>query len=1090
MDNNYSQLDKSKPYNKKRLLKLIGVIVSISTIILSLTLIFVPSYVARHLIKSEFEKLGIEHGGISTVRVNIFKGEFWAGPLNVRISESDPGQLAELGVKISLFPILKKRALVESVLMRGVDIIVTRNPDNKVTLNGIPLNQFFPKAEDTKTKYEKNPWGIGLIRFDLLESRVIFRETTGGNIIVDIDKFSLSNFRSWYPDKRGFFELKANVNDINVNWSGEARPFAKNIIFAIDEQTTNATLPKIIRFIGPIGFKRKEGIYNSNMKHNITIFDSGRLEGLSEGTLELMDLNYEREGDFSLTVDQSKINLKTEYTLKENSDFRIDASILTQAEKIKAEVPKQNKFGVDGVIIELEDLNLTLAADKAFQISSKIQTTLDNAEYSGSIQLSVGTLLNILKYIQSISKRKIDALGKKQLADKLDGKISTPHTDLKAKKIISNSIFDLKSEGGDVVIETGGITEGSQIKLSASKRTTTIDSLRSELKSLNVRTSEDNVSIDLIGNTHANDYQIKGPIGEARVDKVETDIKECGVKIQPGEIEVEVSISALLNGNKFSTKEKKDAIQTNISASEIIAANKGSIVVSEQETGWQSDVDFKVDGLDVSLDKGTMANVKLSMLELKGGQANQNQEFKTESLLVSGLDIFITRQFVEKVLKNRSDKSKNQDKYVSQNDKEPPSSMIKEIQKRLKEKGHYKGPIDGQMDPETEAAINTFREVSGLPLPGFEDLLSALTDTSEGPIALRIGQFALVDGAKIHFKDDTVEPAVDIETSFQIAKILGFDTSDPAKRAKVLVQADINKFTNLELDGWVAGFSPKSNLNVQGKIENIELHTYSPYAAEFAGFMLDSGQLTLFMNGISKEGSLDGLLNVELEDLEFTPLSAEDLERLNVRAGLPIETLIGFLENNEGRIDLELPIEGTILKPAIDIKPAIFKGIGGVLKKVFPPTLVASILLSEENGDMSFKPIEFSPGSKKMDSQAKTYADSILELLKEHPKLSLDFCGRATYEDLASKTDLPSKSQVSKDLKEADDSEGNQESVIITTEILEKYEPEMIELAVDRTSAVRSYLIEEKGADPGRIAECRPYFDVKDPGLPRVEISF
>jgi len=75
-------------------------------------------------------------------------------------------------------------------------------------------------------------------------------------------------------------------------------------------------------------------------------------------------------------------------------------------------------------------------------------------------------------------------------------------------------------------------------------------------------------------------------------------------------------------------------------------------------------------------------------------------------------------------------------------------------------------------------------------------------------------------------------------------------------------------------------------------------------------------------------------------------------------------------------------------------------------------------------------------------------------------------------------------------MEEGDDSESNQESLIIGTEILEKYEPEMIELSVDRTGAVRSYLIEEKGADPGRIAECRPYFDVNDPGPPRVEITF
>ena len=1084
--------------------KRIAIFLVLIIIVCGLITTIVPTFIAHHLIESEFEKLGIEHSGIDTVRVNIFKREVWAGPLNVHMSESDPGQLGELGVKINLFPLFKKRALVESILIRGVDIFVTRSPDHEITLNGIPLNQFFPKDENTKTNNEKSePWGIGLIKFELLESRVIFREKTGGILTVEIDKFSLSNFRSWDPNKPGFFDLKAHVNDIKLNWTGEARPFAHNITFAIDEQTRNATLPKIIRFVGPLGFKRKEGIYNSNIKHNITIFDSGRVQGLSEGTLELRGLNYEREEAFSLAVDRSEINFKTGYTLSENSDFHLGGSILTKAEKIKGVIPKQNKFGVGGAVIELEDLNLTLGADKAFQVSSKIQTTLDIAQFSGTIQLSVGTLLDVLKYIQSLSTRKSAALEQELPIDPKQTKMTIPQADIKAKKIISNSLFDLKSAEGDVSIETAGSLEGSEINssfITHSKRTTTIESLRSELKSLNIRTSEDEISIDLMGNTHANDYQIKGPIGQARVEKIESVIKECGVNIQPGKIAVEVSISALFNGNKFSTNERKDITQANVTASEIMANNKGSIVVSEQEMGWQSDVDFKVEGLDVSIDKGKTANVKLSMLELKDAHANQNQEFKTESLSVSGLDIFITRQFVEKALKIISNESKKDNESTLHNDKESSSSLVKKIQKRLKKQGLYKGAIDGQMGPQTEAAINAFRkmglpastEISGLPLGvvGLKKTLSALTDTSGPPIALSFGQFALVDGAKIRFQDNTVQPAVDIETIFKIAEIQGFDSSDPVERAKVRIVADINEFTHLEIDGSVGGFGPESNFDVSGKIENIELHTYSPYTAEFGGFMLESGQLTTLSDTISNEGNLDGLLNVELEGLEFTPLTEQDQDRLSGRVGLPVKTLVGLLEDNEGRISLELPVGGTISKPAIDIKPAIHKGIGGILKKVFPPTLVASILLSGENGDMSFKPIEFTPGSKKLESEAKTYADSILVLLKEQPKLSLDFCGRATYQDLASKADLPSKSQVSKDMEEGGDSESNQEVSSIDTDILNKYEPEMIELAVDRTSAVRNYLINKKGADPARIAECRPYFDVNDPGSPRVDITF
>ncbi len=283
--------------------------------------------------------------------------------------------------------------------------------------------------------------------------------------------------------KLGFFDLKAQVNDIKLNLTGQARPFADNITFTIDSQSNEATLPKIIRFTGPFGLKRKDGVYNSRMHHNFTIFDSGRLEGSTKGTLEVIGLDYEREGEFSVMLDRSDIDLNAEYSLSENSDFELRGRVNTKTANLKGEAAKENSFGVDSAVIELEDLNLTLGADKAFQVSSKIHSTIENFEYSGTIQLSVGILLDVLKHIQSLSTRKKAALEQKQLGYKLDGKISIPRSDIKVKKIISNSLFDLKSAAGDVSIETAGSTEGSEINYSVSERTTTIESLRSELKS-------------------------------------------------------------------------------------------------------------------------------------------------------------------------------------------------------------------------------------------------------------------------------------------------------------------------------------------------------------------------------------------------------------------------------------------------------------------------------------------------------------------------------------------------------------------------------------------------------------------------------
>ncbi|NIP31110.1 MAG: DUF748 domain-containing protein, partial [Candidatus Dadabacteria bacterium] len=516
--------------------------------------------------------------------------------------------------------------------------------------------------------------------------------------------------------------------------------------------------------------------------------------------------------------------------------------------------------------------------------------------------------------------------------------------------------------------------------------------------------------------------------------------------------------------------------------------NNASIEISGEQLLWQKDLDFYIGDLNIELDQGKMADFELGALVLENAQINQDQNLKIESFTLSGLKIFLTRDFIEEALNLGAEISKNQ---TSMNEEEKRLLTIKKIQKRLSDMGFYKGLIDGVFGPKTQAAVDAFIETSGLKITGkvLEEILKSLDDNRAGkPANLNLEEFALIDGAKIHFNDESADPPVDIETNIQLAEIKNLDSNNKESMAEAKLIGDINGFTEIDIKASIGGIDPNSNLEFDAAVENVELHTYSPYTAEFAGFVLDSGQLTVLSSGVAKEGNLSGLLTIEIDGLDFTPKSEQDMENLAGKTGLPIETLIGFLEDGDGKINLELPVGGTIDKPEIDIKPVIYKGVGGILKKVFPPTLVASILLSDDNGNMTFKPIKFSPGSKKMNREAKDYSKSILALLNEQPKLSLDICGRSTYEDLATKAKLPSKPQVNENQEEG--SESSLDNIVIPNEVLEKYEDKMVELAIERTEAVRTYLIDKQGADPGRIAECRPFFDPNDLGPPRVDITF
>jgi len=311
-------------------------------------------------------------------------------------------------------------------------------------------------------------------------------------------------------------------------------------------------------------------------------------------------------------------------------------------------------------------------------------------------------------------------------------------------------------------------------------------------------------------------------------------------------------------------------------------------------------------------------------------------------------------------------------------------------------------------------------------------------------------------------------------------------TQKTDQRTELRFVADINEFTRVELAGWVNGVDKTSDLDLDAKVENLVLSTYSPYLAELAGVYLESGQLDTAIAGKAVQGDLQGDIRIELDDIAFRPLSKEDAERMTETVGVPLETAVGLLQDGDGRILLKLPVSGTPSEPEVDISSAVNKAIGGVLKKVFPPAMVVSLLsgVAKETGP-AFEPIVFATGSAELGEAGKSYSDAVAKLLGEHPKLSLKVCGRSTAQDMKQLMDTDSAPATSAAAVKGEAGQPEAKPVLDPAQAAQT----MFELAEERKQVVRRYLIQEKGADVKRVRECRSTFEAADQGSPRVEIS-
>ena len=289
-------------------------------------------------------------------------------------------------------------------------------------------------------------------------------------------------------------------------------------------------------------------------------------------------------------------------------------------------------------------------------------------------------------------------------------------------------------------------------------------------------------------------------------------------------------------------------------------------------------------------------------------------------------------------------------------DSAKPKIDVRRIQALLAELGYDPGPIDGLMGRRTASAIRSFQTAEGLSVDGrIETGLVAALERRAGPPARmepqppvqgatgastplewRLGRLSLPGNPVVRFRDDLVSPNVVIDARFGRLEAQGLDSQEPGQRALLDVAAEINERTRLTLSGWIAGLTAPSELEIQAEVSNLQLATYSPYAAAFAGVPLDGGRLDAAADLKAAAGNLEGELRLEIDQIALGSASETEPQRVGANDGVPLRTAVDLLADADGRIALTLPITGTVASPDIDIGPAVNKAIGGVLKTVFP----------------------------------------------------------------------------------------------------------------------------------------------------------
>ncbi len=201
--------------------------------------------------------------------------------------------------------------------------------------------------------------------------------------------------------------------------------------------------------------------------------------------------------------------------------------------------------------------------------------------------------------------------------------------------------------------------------------------------------------------------------------------------------------------------------------------------------------------------------------------------------------------------------------------------------------------------------------------------------------------------------------------------------------------------SQLELDGLVDEyglaravgqlnlFDPTGFMDIKVDFRNVEMANLTPYSATFAGRKINSGKLSLALEYRIKDRQLQGENQIIMDRLTL----GERVESPTAK-DLPLDLAIAILEDSDGRIDLGLPVSGSLDDPQFSYGSLIWKAIGNVLTKIVtaPFRALASLF---GGGAEKMESVAFDPGSARLLPPEREKLKQLAQALAKRPKLGL-----------------------------------------------------------------------------------------------------
>ena len=258
-----------------------------------------------------------------------------------------------------------------------------------------------------------------------------------------------------------------------------------------------------------------------------------------------------------------------------------------------------------------------------------------------------------------------------------------------------------------------------------------------------------------------------------------------------------------------------------------------------------------------------------------------------------------------------------------------------------------------------------------------------------GPAAqIRIGGITLTRG-QLNYTDNFIKPNYTANITQLTGKVGGFGTAG-GPPADLSLQGSLDDNSPVDIEGSINPLAPVAFLDITGKADGVELTHLSAYSSKYAGYPIIKGRLNANVHYNLDGGKLNADNHIFIDQLTF----GDRIEGTGI-SHLPVKLAVALLKDSQGRIDVDLPVSGSLDDPKFSVGGLVWHALVNLIgKAVTAPFRLLGSAFGGGSGGQDLGYVEFAPGSSELNADAQKRLELIVRALKDRQSLNLDITGR------------------------------------------------------------------------------------------------